>query len=288
MNALDELLASTGQIGELTPEARRRGREALATAVLNLSDIDGPAPSRPTWTLRRRLTVAGVATAAAVAAIAVPVISVGGDHPSASAEAATVLREAGKAAGAQQGGWPDAAYWHVASTYVRNGRTYQRDIWIAHHGQSVLRDTGPGMSPGVTPAYGSFPAGSTSLTWDQLYALPTDPAQLRSALTADIQGAGTGDTAELFVMVGDLLRESPAPPALREALYDVAAGIPGVHLTGQVTDAAGRTGTAVERDGQTYVIAPSNGQLLADIDTGVTYTYLGQGPAASAPALTGR
>lgn len=33
-------------------------------------------------------------------------------------------------------------------------------------------------------------------------------------------------SAELFVVVGDLLRESPASPALREALYDVAAPVP--------------------------------------------------------------
>lgn len=46
--------------------------------------------------------------------------------------------------------------------------------------------------------------------------------------------------------------------------------------------AAGRTGTALERNGQTYVTPPAAGQLLADINTGVTCTYIDQGPATSA------
>ncbi|MGI8879301.1 MAG: CU044_5270 family protein [Jatrophihabitans sp.] len=290
MNTLDELLASTREVEGPTPAARQHGRDSLQTAVLNLVGDVRPAPVGSAWTRRRKLALAGVAVAAAAAVLTVPAIGLGRDHPGSSAEAATVLRSAGKAAGAQQGGWPAAAYWHVSSSYVRDGKNFHRDVWIAHHGQSVLHDTGlgPGVDPGVIPAAGSFAAGATSLTWDQLYALPTDRRRLESVLRADIQGSGPDETSELFVMVGDLLRESPAPPMLREALYDVAASISGVHVTGQVTDASGRTGTAVERDGQTYVIAPSDGQLLADIDAGVTYTYVSQGPAATAPALTGK
>jgi hypothetical protein len=285
MNALEQLLTSTGQIEEPTPTTRQRSREILHTAVLDLG-TDAIAPARSAWTRRRSFTLAGVAAAAVAAVIAVPVISVGGGHPSANADASTVLRAAGTAAGTQPGGWPDAAYWHSTSTYVHAGKTYQREIWIAHQGQSVLRDSGVTEDSGVI-ALGSavFPAGGTSLTWDQLYALPTDPGRLKSVLQADIKGAGPDDTTELFVIVGDLLRESPAPPALREALYDVAAGIAGVHVSGNVTDAAGRAGTAVERGGQTYVIDRGTGQLLAETETGVTYTYLSQESATSAPVV---
>ena len=57
-------------------------------------------------------------------------------------------------------------------------------------------------------------------------------------------------------------------------------------------DALGRTGTAVERDGETLVIDPNNGQLLADTqgdptrgvscgngctEYGVAYTYVSEG-----------
>lgn len=104
---------------------------------------------------------------------------------------------------------------------------------------------------------------------------------------ADIRGAGPDPQSELFTIVGDLLRESPAPPALRKALYDVAAGIPGVHLTGKVTDSIGRTGTGVQRGGETLVVDPANGALLADDEGGGwSATFVSQGPATSAPAAS--
>jgi hypothetical protein len=242
--------------------------------------------------LRGKLALTGVAAAAACAAVITIPAFVGGGQPGAEASAATLLRTVGSAAGAQPGGWPGAVYWHATSLYQRNGTTYHREIWVSHHGQSVLRDAG--LGDGVIPlGPGVFPAGGTALTWDQLYALPTDPGKLRAVLRADIKGvgkstkgAGPDPTTELFVIVGDLLRESPAPPALRKALYDVAAGIPGVHLTGKVTDALGRTGTGVERNGETLVIDPSDGSLLAESETGFSATYVSQGPASSAPALT--
>jgi hypothetical protein len=214
--------------------------------------------------------------------------------------AAIVLRNAGKAAGEQQGGWPNAAYWSVTSVYKSDGKIHHRDIWISHHGNSVLEDDG--VFGSMTPdnlGPNVFPVGATNLTWDQLYALPTDPAKLEPMLRSDIKGAGPNPTAELYTVVGDLLRESPAPPALREALYAVAANIPGVKLLGHYKDALGRTGTAVERDGETLVIDPNNGQLLADAqgnpnrgvscgngctEYGVAYTYVSEGPATSAPA----
>jgi hypothetical protein len=91
------------------------------------------------------------------------------------------------------------------------------------------------------------------------------------------------------VEIGDLLRESPAAPALRKALYDVAAGIPGVRLVGNLKDALGRTGVGVERNGEeTLLIDPATGQLLAELapDGKASITYLSQGPASTAPAPT--
>jgi hypothetical protein len=45
--------------------------------------------------------------------------------------------------------------------------------------------------------------------------------------------------------VGDLLRETYTQPAVRGALYEVAADLPGVEFVGRVEDAAGRPGVAV-------------------------------------------
>ena len=293
MSPLDDLLSKAGRVDQITPDAFLRGRASLQAAIGAASPVPGdPVPMGPFGArrqarrgARRKLALACTAVAACVAAVSVAVlIDAGG--PAVDAQAATLLRDAGTAAGAQHGGWPDAAYWRVTSVGKQAGTSYRREIWVSHHGDSVLRTTEGGHSSVLPLGPGEFPAGGTALTWDQLYALPTDPGQLTGVLQADIKGAGPDPQSELFTIVGDLLRESPAPPALRKALYDVAAGIPGVHLTGKVTDALGRTGTGVSRDGETLVVDPANGALLADTEEGFTATYVSQGPATSAPAAS--
>ena len=325
MNPLDELLSSTARVDDIAPAALHNGHAALKSAIANLSEAR-PSVAQPLHRparrprRRKRGMVIAASVAAAAAVVAGSTVSVlsghsdGGHHPSgfqaagggagskASIDltAAIVLRNAGKAAGEQQGGWPNAAYWTVTSVYERNGKTYHREIWISHHGNGVLEDDGVfGSMTATNLGPDVFPVGASNLTWDQLYALPTDPAKLEPVLRSDIKSAGPNATAELYSVVGDLLRESPAAPALREALYEVAANIPGVKLLGHYKDTLGRTGTAVERDGETLVIDPNNGQLLADIQGnpntglscgngcviyGVAYTYVSEGPASSAPA----
>ena len=307
MTPLDDLLSAAGRVDEITPGRLLHARAALDPAVAMAGAIGrrhtgtarhhrpaaaparrrrGRAGGQRRHGMRRKFALAGTAVAACAALAHRRPSSSTPAAPRWTRQAATLLRAAGNAAARQQGGWPDAAYWDVVSVYQRDGKTYHREIWVSHHGHSVLRDDG--VSAGVLPlGPGVFPAGGTSLTWDQLYALPTDPAQLTAALQADIKGAGPNPQSELFTIVGDLLRESPAPPALRKALYDVAAGIPGVHLTGKVTDTLGRPGTGVERDGETLVVDPADGALLADNEgDGLSATFVSQGPADSAPAAS--
>jgi hypothetical protein len=184
------------------------------------------------------------------------------------------------------GGWPNAAYWHATSEYRQGtGPVRHREVWIGHREAGVLEDSGAGNHPISLPV-ASFPVGASGISWDQLYALPIDPTALENVLRADSRGAGPDPDSELFTIVGDLLRESPAPPALRAALYEVAARIPGITLIGPVTDSLGRHGTAIERSGQTYVFDPSSGQILDESEAGGWSTaYLSSGPASTAPAL---
>jgi hypothetical protein len=324
MNQLDELLSETAWVDDITPGALQKGHAALNAAIAGRSATQSSAAEplhrqaqRPRRSKRGIFIAASVAAAAAVAAgtiVSVLPGHAGGSRQSGlqptgggvtssagtSLTAAVVLRDAAKAAGQQPGGWPNAAYWHVTSVYETDGKNHRREVWISHHARTVIEDNGVfgNMTPNL--GFGGFRAGAADLSWNQLYALPTDPAKLKPVLMSDIKGTGPAAAAELYSAVGDLLRESPAPPALREALYDVVASIPGVKLAGQHKDILGRTGTAVERDGETFLIDPDNGQLLADadgnprsglscgkgcIEYGAAYTYTSQGPAASAPAL---
>jgi len=75
--------------------------------------------------------------------------------------------------------------------------------------------------------------------------LPSDPDRLYAKLHEEAVGNGNGISAEMLTEVGDALRESDTSPALRAALYEVAARIPGVELLGPVTDRIGRHGIAV-------------------------------------------
>jgi len=100
--------------------------------------------------------------------------------------------------------------------------------------------------------------------------LATDPGALFAELEAQAVGQGTGLYHEMFVLVGDDLRETSTSPAQRAALYDVAARIPGVELIGNVTDSTGRPGVAVAMTDQTshvrqvLVFDPKTSQLLAE------------------------
>lgn len=77
--------------------------------------------------------------------------------------------------------------------------------------------------------------------------LPTEPAALRRLIEArEIPGVeGPPGEAETFVLIGDMLRETYLPPAVRAAIYELTAELPGVELLGEVRDPVGRPGTGI-------------------------------------------
>jgi hypothetical protein len=62
-----------------------------------------------------------------------------------------------------------------------------------------------------------------------------------------------------------LLTGTPASPALRQALCEVAAKIPGVTVKGDFIDLLGRTGMPLKIGPMTLVVNPGNGQVLAEL-----------------------
>ncbi len=87
--------------------------------------------------------------------------------------------------------------------------------------------------------------GGTSLYFETFEGLTTDPDQLYAEIERRAEGRGPGLHPEMFVIVGDMLRETGAPPELRSALFRVAARIPGVEINENATDPTGRPGVAV-------------------------------------------
>ena len=137
--------------------------------------------------------------------------------------------------------------------------------------------------------------GLSGLYFSRLSRLPTDPHRLRRWIEShDVPGglttAGTTSTglsprksghSKTFGAVGFLLGESFAPPALRAALYEVAAELPGVHLLGQVTDPVGRRGVGVA------YTDPQHGERLELIFDPATSTLLAERWTVTSPKRSG-
>lgn len=80
---------------------------------------------------------------------------------------------------------------------------------------------------------------------EDLASLPTDPDELEEVIRERAKQADPPTNVEMFVVVGDVLRQAFVPPELRSALLLVAARIEGVELVGPVTDPEGRPGLSV-------------------------------------------
>lgn len=181
---------------------------------------------------------------------------------------------------------------HLAMMEGKNGRPVvalvprSRELWVAPDGSGRIRETfgepiflaegdrahwqasgSPSFDHAINQDFG--PGG---LHYEDFAGLPTDPEALAAIIRAQAEQADPPVDAEMFVIVGDLLRQPGAPPELRSALYKVAAQIPGVELVGEVTDYAGRSGIAVAMRAEfggaaerfTLIFDPTTSALLGE------------------------
>jgi hypothetical protein len=130
-----------------------------------------------------------------------------------------------------------------------------RDRWVADGSPDIGR-TSTDISLGIiTPV-----------------ELSTDPDMLFERLKQEADDAGHGLYLEMFVLVGDNLRETLASSELRAALYEVAARVPGVDLDGTMRDSTGREGIGVsmadktDHTRHTLIIDPETSRLLEERD----------------------
>lgn len=117
---------------------------------------------------------------------------------------------------------------------------------------------------------GSFDAGGSTLTYEQMMALPRDGEAMYRRLIELAGSSGPSPDAEAFTIIGDLLRSEPVPTHVRAGLYRATAYIKGVRYVGRVRDEIGRSGLAVElAHGGTHsrlVFDPQTSQVLAEQD----------------------
>jgi hypothetical protein len=251
---------------------------------------------------RRWPLAAGVAAAAVAIAVVVPSLVPGGHPGGAQNAAAEVLLRAARVAaeretGALPGpgqyvytkteavwenGWADVGpnhdeYFSVLMPVVReawigtdgSGRLLETNgtpTFLTEHDRSVWIASGrPDLGGNKTHDESYEPGG---LSYVDLTKLPTDEAELRAMIeNREVEGGPPGE-AETFTIIGDLLRETFAPPQLRAALYRVASELSGVELIGNVEDPVGRAGVAVayRTDGVRHelIFDPGTSALLAE------------------------
>jgi hypothetical protein len=123
----------------------------------------------------------------------------------------------------------------------------------AGYGDEMMRQLSTDGSPlfNLTVGYGAqqFEVGNKTLTLAQLQALPANPAELEKLLLAGGVAPGEAPSAYLLNGIVPTLLEEPVTPAVRAALYQMLATMPGIKNLGTVTDPAGQQGEAVSYTG---------------------------------------
>src|SRR5438552_2945617 len=151
------------------------------------------------------------------------------------------------------------------SGFVRT--TYDPDVFVSEADQAAWQDAGsPDLGRPGTSVH-TFAQGE--LHYEQTASLPTEPAPLADAIKQRVQSEQIPQAPAMLAFIGDLLAQPSATPALRASLYRVAAGLEGVKLSPDVTDDAGRQGTAVSieylrgglREEETLIFHPQSSAL---------------------------
>ena len=293
MNELEFVRRHAPVTKEPSEVVRVRARETLLAHIA--ASTSAPARGTPKTIPRRlrarwRVALALGAAAVFVAAALVLTNELGGER---TASAAIVLRQAAATAAKLPDPAPLASGQYL---YVKSVEAYlsifpqeggfaalvprTREVWMGEQGR-VHQTSGEPQFLSGRDRERWIAAGRPNLDLSMDFPLdpssnldlPTNPDALFDRLKAEATGAGDdGLYEEMFVLVGDDLRETLTSGSLRAALYEVAARIPGVKLDGEVTDSAGRPGLAVsmadktEHTRHTLIIDPKTSQLLAEQD----------------------
>ncbi len=268
-------------------EARASARAALVRTIDGGRIENGRGPARAPRA-KLRLVTAAVAGALALALV-IPALLPGGREPSAAAE---TLRGAAQMAMSQP--WvpikpgqyvytKTLAQWETTEGDETRLDDVVRETWIGPDGSGRIDET-----RGAIHWDDTFPAGE--MHFEDLSALPTDVDGLRSYVEERASHADNPLDYEMFVVIGDLLRETYAPPEVRAGLYEVAADLSGVELLGPTSDESGRVGIGVAyaNAGIQHVLIfdPGTSAVLGEREVILNTTGTSSGPAGRAEPET--
>lgn len=280
MNADDARRRDLAELARLLPDPA--GSELPASRQHALKEhlmsevrmaVRAPAGTPPRHR-RRKLAAVAAAAAATAAACAVVLALLSGNTPGASPAAVRLLARIATAAAAQPS--PpvrDSQFWYIRSWVSYQDclepankctmeKPYERQVWesvsnlcvtglLREYGSDTPLAYGPTTSSTAPPPGHEQPGpgcpatgGANDPTYRFLQSLPTDPHALLGVIERDMEGQ-LPRPEEAFTTIGDMLRESIAPPQVSAALYRAAALIPGVTVVANATDAIGRDGVAV-------------------------------------------
>jgi hypothetical protein len=256
-------------LSRLRPAAEDPDPVTLAKhRIALLNRVTDPGAVARRWSMPRM--AGGAAAVAGLTAVGL-VVGLSGGHespppgpgvvassgPSATA-AVALLANAATAAADTPAGTGDWAY--TSSVIVMNGtgtHVLRRQVWERTDGSGgLVREDRDGKVEEFRTADTSdmFPLSLRHPTYGYLATLPTDPTALRDEIYRQAQNEihETEPSGQqlytvdqwAFQLIGQLVRNA-APPALKAALYRVAATIPDVEYVNDVTDAAGRHGIGV-------------------------------------------
>ena len=300
MTTIDQIIAGSDPLAGLRgPTSESAEAQALYEQVLAMApsfERQVAAPPR-----RHRRAVVG-SSAATLLALATGLGSlVIGNSPSAAAAEFQKLAHVAAANGLTTPLAPGQYEYtrsvsHVQETFADKPQfvvnaTGNRQIWIGADGSGRIVQTysdfvfptptdhanwvvqgQPSLTSGGTNQ--TFGAGQLTNGPTNEWKLPTDVATLSGLISNRSIEGGPKGPAEDFVQVGDLLRETNAPAALRSALFQVASQIPGVQLLGSMATPQGATGVGVgyaypaQSDGRyqisELVFDPTTSQLIGE------------------------
>lgn len=214
-------------------------------------------------------TVGAAATIGVLALLVGSVVSIGGEPPVASAEAAEILHRAADAARADQTPAPRADQFILTTTqgfapvvgqdepattltrsWMSVDGTHDGLIWVSDPPVGGRQSTViPGCRNGRAAEWapnGTLLKSTRPCTPAPAYLtkLPTDATGMLSHLRR-MSGGTTSSDEQTFANVGVLIRQGYLPAQSRAALYEAATKIPGVVATQTMTDATGRSGIGV-------------------------------------------